>query len=157
MILFLDTEFTDFHNPELISLGLVSECGWMEFYAERTDFDRRQCNAFVRAKVLPKLGQGPCFTAGELAAALRGWLDRVHALDAAGTALVLYDYDADFSLLQNALASDLPAWLEGANIAGDINHISWAREGLEESPTTHHALHDAKELRADWLASRLML
>ena len=113
MILFLDTEFTDFHAPELISIGLVSECGRLEFYGERTDFDQRRCNEFVRSDVLPKLGQGPCFTAGELSAALRTWLNRVHALDAAGVVLVLYDYDTDFALLANALVYNLPAWLEG--------------------------------------------
>ena len=154
MLLFLDTEFTDFHNPELISLGLVSECGRLEFYGERTDFDLRRCNEFVRANVLPKLGQGPCFTAGELSGALRNWFNRVHALDAAGVVLVLYDYDPDFALLANALYH-LPPWLEGANIANQINHVGWAREGLEGSPNAHHALHDARALRADWLASRI--
>ena len=154
MILFLDTEFTDFHAPELISVGLVSECGRLEFYAERTDFDQRRCNEFVQAKVLPKLGLGPQFNSGELSAALRTWLNRVHALDAAGVVLVLYDYDTDFALLANTLVN-LPAWIEGANIANHINHVSWAREGLDESPTAHHALYDAKELRADWLASRI--
>ena len=153
MLLFLDTEFTDFHDPELISLGLVSECGRFEFYAERADFNRCRCNEFVRADVLPKLGQGPCFTAGEFSAALRTWLNRVHALDAAGVVLVLYDYDTDFALLANTLVN-LPAWIEGANIANHINHVGWAREGLAESPTAHHALYDAKALRADWLASR---
>ncbi len=154
MLLFLDTEFTDFHNPELISLGLVSECGRLEFYGERSDFDRHRCNEFVRANVLPKLGQGPCFTAGELSAALRTWLDRVHALDAAGVVLVLYDYDTDFALLADALVYNLPAWIDRANISGQVNHIGWALEGLDEAPTAHHALHDAKALRADWLASR---
>ena len=153
MILFLDTEFTDFHAPELISVGLVSECGRLEFYAERTDFDQRRCNDFVQDKVLPKLGQGPRFNSSELAASLRGWLDRVHALDAASTVLVLYDFDTDFDLLKVALG-ELPAWLEGANISGDINHVGWAREDLDESPSSHHALHDALELRSDWIASR---
>ena len=71
----------------------------------------------------------------------------------ASVVLVLYDYDTDFALLKAALG-DLPAWLEGANISGHINHVGWARDGLEESPTAHHALHDALELRAGWIASR---
>ena len=154
MILFLDTEFSDFYNPELISIGLVSECGRMEFYAERTDFDQRQCNEFVRTKVLPKLGHGPCFTTDELAAALRIWLDRVHALDVAGIVLVLYDFDTDFALLKNALSKNLPVWLEGANIGDEINRTGWTQECLDGLPTAHHALHDAKELRADWIASQ---
>lgn len=54
MLLFLDTEFTDFTNPELISIGLVAEDG-REFYAECSEFDRATCNAFVNTKVLPRL------------------------------------------------------------------------------------------------------
>lgn len=37
MLIFLDTEFTDFARPDLISLALVSEDG-REFYAERIDY-----------------------------------------------------------------------------------------------------------------------
>ena len=35
----LDTEFTDFVRPGLISIALVAENG-REFYAERTDYHR---------------------------------------------------------------------------------------------------------------------
>ena len=35
MLIFLDTEFTNFVRPNLISIALVSEDG-QEFYAERT-------------------------------------------------------------------------------------------------------------------------
>lgn len=34
---FLDTEFTDWSNPKLISLGLVDHSGNRTFYAELTD------------------------------------------------------------------------------------------------------------------------
>ena len=37
MLVFLDTEFTAFVRPDLISLALVSEDG-REFYAERIDY-----------------------------------------------------------------------------------------------------------------------
>ena len=33
MLVFIDTEFTNFHNPKLISIGLASETG-ETFYAE---------------------------------------------------------------------------------------------------------------------------
>ena len=36
MLVFLDTEFTDFVRPDLISIALVSEDG-REFYTERTN------------------------------------------------------------------------------------------------------------------------
>ena len=58
MLVFLDTEFTDFVRPDLISLALVSEDG-REFYAERTDYRKDECSDFVRETVLPLLGRVP--------------------------------------------------------------------------------------------------
>ena len=52
MLIFLDTEFTAFMRPDLISIALVSEDG-REFYAERTDYRQADCSDFVRATVLP--------------------------------------------------------------------------------------------------------
>jgi len=157
MILFLDTEFTDFQQPDLISLGLVSECDRHEFYAERNDFDLARCSDFVQSTVLPKLGQGPSgVDRANLAKALRGWLGNVHSFDSQGPVLVLYDFDTDFDLLRQALLGQMPDWIEGANVADEVNPISWAREGVVESPDAHHALHDARELRADWLAARAL-
>jgi hypothetical protein len=58
MLVFLDTAFTDFVRPNLISLALVSEDG-REFYAERTDCHRDACGDFVRETVVPLLGRVP--------------------------------------------------------------------------------------------------
>ncbi|WP_426356268.1 hypothetical protein ACP26O_00100 [Burkholderia sp. R-40] len=52
MRIFVDTEFTDFIDCDLISIALVAEDGH-EFYAERTDFDHHACSAFVREAILP--------------------------------------------------------------------------------------------------------
>jgi len=155
MILFLDTEFTDFQQPDLISLGLVSECGRHEFYAERNDFDLALCSDFVQSTVLPKLGQGQSgVDRANLATALGAWLENVHSFDSQNPVLVLYDFDTDFELFREALLDQMPPWIEGANVAEEVNPISWAREGFAESPDAHHALHDARELRAGWLAAR---
>lgn len=37
MLVFLDTEFTNFEKPELISIGLAA-IGAPDFYAERVDY-----------------------------------------------------------------------------------------------------------------------
>ncbi len=155
MILFLDTEFTDFQQPDLISIGLVSECGHHEFYAERNDFDLARCSDFVQSTVLPKLGQSQSgVDRTSLATALRTWLENVHTVDSQSPVLVLYDFDTDYELFCQALLGQMPDWIEGANVAEEVNSITWARVGLMESPDAHHALHDARELRADWLAAK---
>ncbi len=78
MLVFLDTEFTDFFRPELISLALVSENG-REFYAERTDFHPDVCNDFVRESVLPLLGRVPGAACNrlELTERLHEWFEQL--------------------------------------------------------------------------------
>lgn len=56
MRIFIDTEFTDLVDLDLISIGLVAESG-AEFYGERSDFDREKCNDFGKEFVLPQLGE----------------------------------------------------------------------------------------------------
>ena len=58
MLVFLDTEFSDFAKSDLISLALVAEDG-REFYAERTDYRKNECSALVRETVWPLLGCVP--------------------------------------------------------------------------------------------------
>ena len=55
MELFFDTEFTGLHkNTTLISIGIVSEDG-RKFYAELTDYDRNQCDDWIKENVLSNL------------------------------------------------------------------------------------------------------
>nr|WP_181375057.1 hypothetical protein [Polaromonas sp. W10N] len=58
MLVFLNTEFTDFARPDLISIALVSEDG-QEFYAERDDYCHADCSDFVRETVQSLLGRVP--------------------------------------------------------------------------------------------------
>jgi hypothetical protein len=50
--LFVDTEFTDLLDCELLSIGIVSEDG-RDFYPERSDVDLGGCGDFCRVAVLP--------------------------------------------------------------------------------------------------------
>ncbi|WP_434717222.1 hypothetical protein P5X00_39880 (plasmid) [Paraburkholderia sp. A2RO-4L] len=47
MRVYVDTEFTQFIDCDLISIGLVADDG-REFYGERADYDRASCSEFVR-------------------------------------------------------------------------------------------------------------
>lgn len=52
---FLDTEFTGLHQKTtLVSIGLVAEYG-QTFYAELTDYDKRQVDEWVQKNVIDKL------------------------------------------------------------------------------------------------------
>jgi len=55
MRIYIDCEFTQLHQATtLISIGMVEE-GGREFYAETTDYDRTQCNTWIKDNVLKNL------------------------------------------------------------------------------------------------------
>lgn len=58
MKIFFDTEFTGLHkDTTLISIGLVDENG-RTFYAEFSDYDKSQCNEWIRENVIKHLYLG---------------------------------------------------------------------------------------------------
>ncbi|SCU98832.1 conserved hypothetical protein [Cupriavidus necator] len=153
VIVFLDTEFTDFIDCELVSIGMVTENG-RQFYAEVLDFDRAKCTEFVRSAVLPLLGQLPdtIVMRAELGAALHTWFAEL-----AVPVTIAIDYSADWELLVHALDGELPASLVGrldlASIA-ESAVFALAAAGYHAAPGRpwHHALHDARGMRAGFLA-----
>ena len=136
-------------RPDLISIALVSEDG-CEFYAERTDYRRADCSDFVRATVLPLLGDMPdveCDRA-QLSNRLREWFDQLPE-----PAIVIYDFESDWLLFADAsLGSDCrqsPAKL-GENLHLDSSAITHPafEQALNLTYTQdgppHHALSDAR-------------
>ena len=96
--IYLDTEFTKFTRPQLISVALVAESG-QEFYGESTDFVKVQCSDFVVENVLPLL------RGGEAAASL---IDlRVKLVDWLATlpspAEIISDFEGDMELVLDLL------------------------------------------------------
>ena len=157
MRVFLDTEFTNFNLPGLISLGLVTEDG-REFYAERNDFLREACSPFVQAHVLPLLGRvaGASGNADEVGSRLHQWLEGLGE-----PVCVVYDYVDDWLLLTQALITPerlrLPVTLQSREFvpAEVVQHPTFraaqaAVYSLEW--VQHHALADALDLRAGLLA-----
>lgn len=156
-LLFLDTEFTDLVGvPELLSLGLVSADGAYEFYAERNDVPRARCSEFVREVVLPQFGRipGSAVTLDDLRTGLRRFLGQLPGLVHIGC-----DHAPDFELLRAIVGIPWPA------------HVStqrWKLEDWQLEPNwaaaesdyfgpgrpRHHALEDARALRAGYLAWR---
>ena len=99
MLVFLDTEFTQFEVPELISIALVAEDG-REFYAESNGYTRDKCSGFVRETVVPLLGRvpGAACTKKELAERLTEWFQGLGE-----PSIVIYDFATDWDLLAKAM------------------------------------------------------
>ena len=143
MRLYVDTEFTDFLDCDLISMALVAEDG-REFYGERSDFDLQICSEFVRAAVLPQLGRFPhrVFTREALRAELLAWLNQF-----AGEPerMLCVDYAGDWELLLDLIGELPPGW--GAQQVNAQLDPTRLETYYREHGGRHHALFDARANR----------
>ncbi|KAG8152296.1 3'-5' exoribonuclease [Burkholderia catarinensis] len=138
---FIDTEFTDFEAPQLISLAIVGENG-SEFYGECTDFDAARCSDFVRALVLPQLGRfrEQAMPFDQLRGALRAWIT---GIPAQSKPVLCYDHETDSNLLRLLLDEPLPDGWALEDIRGLLDSRRRAAYFARHSGE-HHALHDAR-------------
>ena len=141
MLVFLDTEFSDFAKPDLISLALVAEDG-REFYAERTDYRKK-------GRV-----PGAACDSAELALRLRTWF---HALPE--PSIIIFDYQTDWDLLAGAMPGRpldsfaTPLHLDGYAITHPFFEKAKNLVYTDAWPP-HHALADARALMAGYRAWR---
>jgi hypothetical protein len=161
---FLDTEFTQFDNPKLISIGLAAEDG-RTFYRELNDsYAPADCSEFVTEIVLPLLSRAPTIKKSTAAVAA----DMYEFLQDVGTAedgtqqpvRIVADYHTDVYLVERL-------WRDacGVSIPGDVEPdvgfvcIRWpdrltrnefkaeAMEYLKaHNLKEHHALNDARSI-----------
>jgi hypothetical protein len=142
MRLFVDTEFTDFIDCDLISIALVADDG-REFYGERSDYDDASCTAFVREAVIPQLGQYPgrVFTREALRAALLAWLAQFDSEER----MLCFDYAGDWDLFVDLVGEVPDGWI--------ACHIGYALDAerseryFRQYGGRHHALCDARANR----------
>ena len=151
LLLFIDTEFTDFLNMEMISIGLVSLCGQHTFYREINDFNPKRCSRFVRETVLPLLGKEPqaIQPRWKVRAELAAWLVEFEQ----ERILIAFDYEADWLLFQDLL-KDVPLRIQAIDIAPmmDVEILSATFEVHQWTP--HHALTDAQANRIAYMAAQ---
>ena len=142
LLLFLDTEFTDFKEMDLISIGIVSD-EHHEFYAENSEYNRTWCSDFVKSVVIPKLDGGKyALPYNKHKEKLQLWVSNL--LEEYTSVLFIFDYSGDWFLLGELLI-DYP---HRDKVKGQQDELE---EGIEDyfmhdRSNEHHALHDAKAL-----------
>lgn len=154
MLLFLDTEYTDPLNIDLISIGMVSEDGQFELYLERNDYRVEDCNAFVRAAVLPLLDAplSNVLSREAMVMRLRNWFASLPR-----QVIIACDDRTDYELLIDAMDGAMPDNLAGIqDVRPLVDSTTFHRAACQYHSTPgqpwHHALHDARAHRAGWLA-----
>ncbi|GAB1392369.1 hypothetical protein MASR1M60_05320 [Rhodocyclaceae bacterium] len=155
---FLDTEFTCFENPKLISLALVAETG-QEFYAELTDgWSQRDCSHFVLDEVLPLLTVQPKdrVMRTELKKRLIDWFEQLAAPPV--LVQIIFDASIDWHLLTetcgnlNTETLDIqPQWLEWPGNAMARRFLDLQENHFRIHGQRHNARSDAHGLRTAYL------
>lgn len=146
MLLSLDTEFTCFHAPQLISIGLATQAG-EEFYAE-LPVPVEACSEFTRHTVLPLLGRDPhaqCEDAYALRMRLLTWLAIVRRAE---PLQICFDFETDWDLFAAAVGTPLPDYCVPRKLASReiIDLMLWDFWRRHPDLSEHHALHDARAL-----------
>ena len=147
---FLDTEFTNFIDTDLISIGMVAQTG-EEFYAE-VPYPDAACSPFVREVVVPLLDREPLSFCSkpELGRRMLNWLNIVRPRSDSDIC-ICYDYETDWCLFADAfddqILSRMPRWIQHANVNRNVNAMMQWDFYKQHHLREHHALNDAGALR----------
>lgn len=102
MKVFIDTEFTDFGNRDIISLGMVAENG-SEFYGENCEYEKKWASQFVKENVLPLCDfQKHGMSRRRLAGKAWEWLDELPCQNIT----LMIDYGGDNELLDELFSGE---------------------------------------------------
>lgn len=161
MLIFFDTEFTELGlDPRLISIGLVSEDGAREFYAELSDtYQLTDCSDFVREAVLPHLEGGVVrMTMDELTLRLGNWIEGFEQPVQLATDSLSWDWPWIQELF--CTPGTWPENLDGKPVSlYETVGAAFLERIVEQTFQSHvprlrrhHALDDARVNRLAWLA-----
>lgn len=143
--IFIDAEFSNFIDAELISLGLAAESG-EEFYAE-IPYPQAACSPFVNEIVIPLLGNdvlAKC-SIDELPLRLLKWLNLIKPKSE--EIEICFDCETDWKLLAQVLREKMPTWCKPKLVAQNINELLRYEFHTKNNLPEHHALYDARANR----------
>lgn len=150
-LVFIDTEFTCFSDPQLISIGLAASTG-EEFYAE-VPYSFGSCSEFVREVVVPLLGKEVAYPYDELHSLLRNWFTVVKAAE---SITICYDSECDRTLFLQVFDNRPPHFIRFRDVGErNINELLRYEFHVKNNLPEHHALYDALALRYAFRESQL--
>ena len=164
-VVLLDCEFTSLEDPKLLSIALVADDG-RELYVELAGGSHlKRASTFVIDTVAPQFGLVPYAETSRIDIGKRvgAWL-----LEFGESPIdVLYDFHADMDLLESSLrAAAMWTRLKPVLVPTHIGYLigetdvttameaSWSASFAADGIERHHALADARALRAGYLAMR---
>ncbi len=159
---YFDTEFSDMLNPQLLSIGLISESG-QELYIEVASAKEMVVSDFVKAEVLPLFGKhNPLVLEYDaIAPMLENWFDQLRGGNREIGIVLVSDYPTDWMLVAELKEPmpGTPSWTRAANIGSRMiqslmnsgRQVTEYFDAIEEyhraHKQQHHALVDARAMK----------
>lgn len=172
VVVFYDCEFTDLtSDSDLLSIGFVAADVHSELYIELLDAEVRLASDFVRQEVLPLFGRHKpaILLRDDAAARIEAWLDDLRSGDRKRQVVMVSDSQWDWHHLLELFGAPMPGqqpWAQVVNVVGRMVHMmlgsgrqqqAFAEEQeayFRRHGGRHHALVDARALKAAWWESR---
>jgi hypothetical protein len=171
-MVFYDTEFTALSpDADLLSIGFAAADSDAELYIEIEDANLAISSLFVRTEVLPLFGQHnpEVLTRDAAAARIEAWFDELREGDRQLQIVLVSDSPMDWQLFSELFVTmpGQPPWTSEVNVVGRmVKHLLGSgrqqaafNEELElyfrRTPGRHHALVDARGLKAAYWESKL--
>lgn len=113
---FIDTEFTDFINCDLISLGAVASTG-EEFYAENSEYYKNMASQWVRENIVPTLNFDKFgMRRLELSARFWSWLIELPTDEI----IITSDHRIDIDILKELFQNDSHPKIVSFEVVGQV-------------------------------------
>jgi len=142
-LIFMDTEFTNFADPQLISIGLAASTG-EEFYAE-VPYRIQACSEFVRDIVIPLMSEESLCDYDDLHRRLISWFAIVRVQQ---ELTLCCDSHFDELLFKKIFDGEPPRYLRFREISQrNISELLRYQYHVLSRLPEHHALNDARALR----------
>lgn len=169
--IFYDCEFTDLTtDADLLSIGFAASDCDAELYIEIEDAELATSSLFVREVVLPLFGKHnpEVLTRDTAATRIEAWFDELREGDRQRPIVMVSDSPLDWQFLLELFVTmpGQPPWTSDVNVIGRmVQHILGSgrqqaafAEALESyfrcHKGRHHALVDARAIKAAYLESR---
>lgn len=158
MKVFFDTEFTTLlEKPKLVSIGLISEDGSKQFYAELAGtYNSSDVSDFAKEHVIPLLDGSNLLSIDELKTNLLKWFEEFDAEIVLATDSMKWDWP----FIVEVFKDDWPRNLSRDCYLLNMNYMKNAdafydavKIAYENGLRKHHAMDDAIANRLGWIAS----
>lgn len=139
----MDTEFTSFHELQLLSIGMAASTG-EEFYAE-VNYSLDRCSEFVKDVVVPLLSGRRMTSYSDLHKELLSWFN---AIRIEAPLFLCYDSDFDRKIFSDIFDGSPPVFIQLCEVGyRNISAVLRCKFHADNNLPAHHALNDARALR----------